>query len=117
MTISHLGTAKDSIFVRPTPPDHLYKLKDEIQFHLYINTAPCGDARIFSPHENDTGVDKHPNRLVVLVIYSLIFSLIKYYVYSLRSEKHAVSYVLKSNLVKVQYPLKAAATTSKHGTV
>ncbi|KAL7733379.1 hypothetical protein ACLKA6_004868 [Drosophila palustris] len=24
--------------------------------------APCGDARIFSPHENDTGVDKHPNR-------------------------------------------------------
>ena len=43
---------------------------------MYINTAPCGDARIFSPHEpgnpvnsndstssNTTGnVDRHPNR-------------------------------------------------------
>ncbi|XP_058805966.1 double-stranded RNA-specific editase Adar-like isoform X2 [Phymastichus coffea] len=39
-----------------------YKLKDGIQFHLYINTAPCGDARIFSPHEDNDSVDKHPNR-------------------------------------------------------
>lgn len=39
-----------------------YKLKDGIQFHLYINTAPCGDARIFSPHEENEAVDKHPNR-------------------------------------------------------
>ena len=42
-----------------------YKLKDGIQFHLYISTAPCGDSRIFSPHEiedeNESG-DKHPNR-------------------------------------------------------
>lgn len=39
-----------------------YKLRDGIQFHLYINTAPCGDARIFSPHEENESVDKHPNR-------------------------------------------------------
>ncbi|XP_048516363.1 double-stranded RNA-specific editase Adar isoform X2 [Athalia rosae] len=39
-----------------------YKLRDGIQFHLYINTAPCGDARIFSPHEENEAVDKHPNR-------------------------------------------------------
>uniref|UniRef100_A0A6P7F912 Double-stranded RNA-specific editase Adar n=1 Tax=Diabrotica virgifera virgifera TaxID=50390 RepID=A0A6P7F912_DIAVI len=39
-----------------------YQLKPEIDFHLYINTAPCGDARIFSPHE-EIAVDKHPNRI------------------------------------------------------
>ncbi|EEZ97464.2 double-stranded RNA-specific editase Adar [Tribolium castaneum] len=39
-----------------------YKLKPGLDFHLYINTAPCGDARIFSPHEESEAVDKHPNR-------------------------------------------------------
>lgn len=57
-----VATAKDSIFVKPTQPEQLYKIKAGIRFHLYINTAPCGDARIFSPHEDDMGVDKHPNR-------------------------------------------------------
>lgn len=28
-----------------------FQLKDNVQFHLYISTSPCGDARIFSPHE------------------------------------------------------------------
>ena len=44
-----------------------YRVKDEVRFHLYINTAPCGDARIFSPHEENRravyeGFDGHSNR-------------------------------------------------------
>ena len=70
------GNDEDAIFT-PRPCGNGYKLKDNIRFHLYINTAPCGDARIFSPHEQSqsTGapgtrvdaagnsvVDRHPNR-------------------------------------------------------
>ncbi|GFS81359.1 double-stranded RNA-specific editase 1 [Trichonephila clavipes] len=39
-------------------------LKPHIKFHLYISTAPCGDARIFCPHEEGVidKTDRHPNR-------------------------------------------------------
>ena len=45
-----------------------YKLKDDFSLHLYINTAPCGDSRIFSPkQEGDQAQvidnDNHPNRI------------------------------------------------------
>lgn len=42
-----------------------FMLKPNIHFHLYISTSPCGDSRIFSPHEaaqEVEGGDKHPNR-------------------------------------------------------
>lgn len=40
-----------------------YRLRADRQVHLYISTAPCGDGRIFSPHEQqDAEPDKHPNR-------------------------------------------------------
>ncbi|XP_060040480.1 double-stranded RNA-specific editase 1 isoform X2 [Erinaceus europaeus] len=50
-----------------------FRLRDSVQFHLYISTSPCGDARIFSPHEpilDGSGphrpppepADRHPNR-------------------------------------------------------
>ncbi len=51
-------TAGDSIFQRKEPGAEgdggtgtPFNLKDGYQFHLYISTSPCGDARIFAPHE------------------------------------------------------------------
>ena len=30
-----------------------FLVREGVQFHLYISTAPCGDARIFAPHERE----------------------------------------------------------------
>ena len=55
------GYEEDSIF--EIKERELYGLRDCVEFHLYINTSPCGDARIFSPHEQVSGKgDKHPGR-------------------------------------------------------
>jgi len=55
------GYEEDSIFEKKE--SGLYGLRDNVEFHLYINTSPCGDARVFSPHEPVTGeADKHPGR-------------------------------------------------------
>lgn len=32
-------TAKDSVFEKPLDGNHIYRLKDNIQVHLYINTG------------------------------------------------------------------------------
>ncbi|XP_039182317.1 double-stranded RNA-specific editase 1 isoform X6 [Crotalus tigris] len=61
----HLSNKEDqqkSIFIKSEQGG--FKLDENVQFHLYISTSPCGDARIFSPHEavqEDQG-DRHPNR-------------------------------------------------------
>jgi double stranded RNA-specific editase B len=59
-------------------------VKPEIKFHLYISSAPCGDARVFAPHEaqnpeadeeNQFGYeDRHPNRLARGVLRTKIES-------------------------------------------
>ncbi|EDO37552.1 predicted protein [Nematostella vectensis] len=54
------GDQNSSIF--ELKPSGLYGLKDQVEFHLYISTSPCGDARVFSPHEGDPEeIDRHAN--------------------------------------------------------
>lgn len=51
---------------------------DNVQFHLYISTSPCGDARIFSPHEAGVEGSIHtPSRAALVsadmfLIWSLV---------------------------------------------
>ncbi|XP_021112062.1 double-stranded RNA-specific editase 1 [Heterocephalus glaber] len=56
------GDQKRSIFQKSERGG--FRLRDTVQFHLYISTSPCGDARIFSPHEPvlEEPADRHPNR-------------------------------------------------------
>lgn len=51
---------KQSVSIFCKGPSGLYGLKPGISFHLYISTAPCGDARVFSPRDIED--DAHPNR-------------------------------------------------------
>ena len=54
------GQEENSIFEK-SATDSRYKLRAGVSFHLYISTAPCGDARVFSPNDSDEP-DQHPNR-------------------------------------------------------
>lgn len=40
---------EESIFVRHK--DCGYRLRDNVHFHMYISTSPCGDGRLNSPYE------------------------------------------------------------------
>lgn len=65
------GQTEASIFEKSSSGK--YTLKPGISFHLYISTAPCGDARVFSPKDKQSPIpeqeqqqaeveDPHPNR-------------------------------------------------------
>ena len=58
LQLDYCSKGQDSIFERA--PSGRYAVKSNISFHLYISTAPCGDARIFSPTE--VTADNHPLR-------------------------------------------------------
>ncbi|XP_043960684.1 double-stranded RNA-specific editase B2 isoform X1 [Gambusia affinis] len=40
---------EESIFVRHK--EQSYRLRDNVHFHMYISTSPCGDGRLNSPYE------------------------------------------------------------------
>lgn len=67
------GQEEASVFERKSSGK--YALQPGVSFHLYISTAPCGDARVFSPKDEPAGGenngggggggggdDSHPNR-------------------------------------------------------
>ena len=47
----HLNPATKGESILSECPSGGYQVKEEVKFHLYISTAPCGDSRIFSPHD------------------------------------------------------------------
>ena len=47
------------------------QLKDGVEFHLYISTAPCGDGALFSPRE---GINVNPNAATAPRDHSPTFS-------------------------------------------
>jgi len=59
------GNAMGSIF-ESREDGKGYRLKEQHRFHLYISSAPCGDARVFCPHEAESeeaaSQDQHPLR-------------------------------------------------------
>lgn len=52
---------EESIFVRHK--DSGFRLKENVHFHMYISTSPCGDARINSPYEVSSNL--HSSRHLV----------------------------------------------------
>lgn len=52
---------EESIFVRHK--ESSFRLKDNVHFHMFISTSPCGDGRINSPYEIST--DLHSSRHLV----------------------------------------------------
>ena len=74
--LSHLdllAKGQNEVSIFESKPNGKFTLKPGISFHLYISTAPCGDARVFSPRQGDSpekqqsddvtpDEDPHPNR-------------------------------------------------------
>lgn len=52
----HREDSERSIFIRLKEGG--YRLRENILFHLYVSTSPCGDARLNSPYEITTDCKK-----------------------------------------------------------
>ncbi|KAI1280602.1 Double-stranded RNA-specific editase 1 [Halotydeus destructor] len=55
---------KEDFIIERREDQHGFRLKKDLQVHLFISSAPCGDARVFSPKDENQGTgDPHPNRM------------------------------------------------------
>ncbi|KAF5281443.1 hypothetical protein FQR65_LT14692 [Abscondita terminalis] len=63
LRLKNLTAENDSVFEASVNPGK-FKLKQHIQFHLYISSAPCGDARLFTVDNDIEDIDLHPPRRI-----------------------------------------------------
>ncbi|CAD5114847.1 DgyrCDS3883 [Dimorphilus gyrociliatus] len=62
LTLLKNGSSDKYDVLEPDGDSGMFRLKENVEFHLYISTSPCGDARIFAPYESEGEEDRHPNR-------------------------------------------------------
>uniref|UniRef100_A0A668AMK5 Adenosine deaminase RNA specific B2 (inactive) n=1 Tax=Myripristis murdjan TaxID=586833 RepID=A0A668AMK5_9TELE len=60
---------EESIFVRHK--ECSYRLRDNVHFHMYISTSPCGDGRLNSPYEITN--DRKTQRVLYLSLWRGLF--------------------------------------------
>lgn len=69
----HSPSPDENIFDIQTenPAAKMFRLKDNIKFHLFISSAPCGDGRIFSI--NDKTAHHAIDKYLKIIFFCLIF--------------------------------------------
>ncbi|KAF5286223.1 hypothetical protein FQR65_LT02235 [Abscondita terminalis] len=60
LLLENLTNKNDSLF-EYSANSGIFKLKQNIDFHLYISASPCGDARMFSSQDGSEGIDLQPH--------------------------------------------------------